>query len=312
MHRRVHNGRTLIRSQDVPVVHSRQGVSQFYLMPQDDDLSLTQWSMFVRDLSEPGGRHRHQGGIALFVLAGDGHTTVNERRVDWSQHDVVYLPIVPGGLDHQHFSDTKAGSAQFMGIIYEPLIAGMGAEITQLDPNASSRPPAPLEPVWDDNPNAPAPLSWGSVTPTLSGLVAIRENQRRAIRVPPVIRERDLTPDDNEFGRLRWYAHPAKPEFAGTAPFLLFTQELEAGQTSRVLACPGNGFLFVLEGRPIVRINDKVHECAANDLVCLPPRTDGVRVSVTAGGEESSLVLIAMANLSGLAGVAMGSDFELM
>jgi hypothetical protein len=42
----------------------------------------------------------------------------------------------------------------------------------------------------------------------------------------------------------------------------------------------------------------------------VPPRRDGVTVGVRAGKQESRIV-VALANLSGLAGVAMGADLAL-
>jgi hypothetical protein len=44
--------------------------------------------------------------------------------------------------------------------------------------------------------------------------------------------------------------------------------------------------------------------------VCLPPRRNGITVGVTAAAEESRIVF-ALANLSGLVGVAMGADLAL-
>jgi hypothetical protein len=46
------------------------------------------------------------------------------------------------------------------------------------------------------------------------------------------------------------------------------------------------------------------------DIVCLPPRRNGITVSVRAGSEETRIV-IALANLSGLVGVAMGAELAL-
>ena len=57
LYRRAHYGKIHIRGSEVPVVDSRQGTSQFYIMPQFEELSLTQWVIFVRDhTGVPSGR----------------------------------------------------------------------------------------------------------------------------------------------------------------------------------------------------------------------------------------------------------------
>jgi gentisate 1,2-dioxygenase len=312
LHDRIQHGKTLVCSSDVPIVKSRQGVSQFYVMPQFEELSLTQWVVFLRDLSLPGGRHRHQGGIALFILEGDGYTVANDERLDWTRHDVVYLPIVHGGVDHQHFSARRGSETTFMGIIYEPLIEAMGAELSQLEPK-ESHPPSGSADVSEGEASRQSNRDAGqALTPTLHGLFEAHRQQRESMRIPTLIRSRDLAADDTEFGELRWYSHPALPGFGGTAPILLFTQRLEPGERTRTLVCPGNGFMFVLEGRPTIQIDGEVHGCRDRDLVCLPSRVEGVQVSVRADVAEPSLVLVALANLSGLGGFALGADLGLI
>ena len=81
LYRRAHYGKIHIRGSEVPVVDSRQGTSQFYIMPQFEELSLTQWVIFVRDhAGVPSGRHQHQGGITIFGVEGDGYSIVNGHR----------------------------------------------------------------------------------------------------------------------------------------------------------------------------------------------------------------------------------------
>ena len=104
--------------------------------------------------------------------------------------------------------------------------------------------------------------------------------------------------------------HPAAPGFAGTAPMFVFTQRLEAGQSSDLLTMPGNGYLYVLAGTPTVEVDDESFACERGDIVCLPPRRNGLTLGVRAGREESRVV-ISLANLSGLVGVAMGADLAL-
>ncbi|HYK97234.1 MAG TPA: hypothetical protein VEU77_02460 [Candidatus Acidoferrales bacterium] len=307
LYKRAHYGKLHIKRTDVPVVDSRQGTSQFYVMPQFEELALTQWVVFVRDhTGVPSGRHTHQGGITIFGVEGDGYSVVNGQRFDWTAEDAVLLPIVPGGLDHQHFRARDDRPSKFMGIIYEPLVVGLGAEMVQLEPQTR-------ESKWEaakagkavDRGVASAPSS-----PTLAGLIELRDRQRETLHPPALIRRADLPVDKNGFGELRWYVHPAAPGFAGTAPMFVFTQRLEPRQESELLTMPGNGYAYVLAGRPIIDVDDESFATERGDIVCLPPRRNGITVGVRAGGEETRIVF-SLANLSGLVGVAMGADYAL-
>jgi gentisate 1,2-dioxygenase len=291
----------------VPVIDSRQGTSQFYVMPQFEELALTQWVIFVRDhTGVASGRHTHQGGIAIFGIEGEGFSVVNGRRFDWSAEDAVLLPIVPGGLDHQHFQAREGVPSKFMGIIYEPLVVGLGAEMVQLEAQTHQTQwePAPATGPGGDS-------AWiAAAKPTLAGLFEMRERQRTALRPPALISRANLPVDETPFGELRWYIHPAAPGFAGTAPMLLFTQRLVPGRVTDLLATPGNGIMFVLQGDPTIELDGAPYACVKGDMVLVPPRRDGVTIGVRAGHQESRIV-VALANLSGLAGLAMGADLAL-
>lgn len=307
LYKRAHYGKVHIKGSEVPVVDSRQGTSQFYVMPQFEELALTQWVIFVRDhTGVPSGRHTHQGGIAIFAIEGEGFSVVNGRRFDWRAEDAVLLPIVPGGLDHQHFRARDDRPSKFMGIIYEPLVVGLGAEMVQLEAQTRQSDWEPARAAGAGGDGQPL----GPVAPTLAGLLELRERQRRALHPPALIRRDDLPADETGFGELRWYIHPAAPGFAGTAPMFLFTQRLAPGRETDHLATPGNGIMFVLQGDPAVEIDGQWYGCEKGDMVLVPPRRDGVTVGVHAGRQESRIV-VALANLSGLAGLAMGADLAL-
>jgi quercetin dioxygenase-like cupin family protein len=304
-YQRAHHGKTLVRGAEVPYHVSRQGASRFYVMPHFEELAISQWVVFVRYLKDhPNGRHRHQGGIALYALDGQGYSMVNGERYDWGAGDIVYLPLMPGGLDHQHFPAVPGEPATFMGIIYEPLIVGVGAEMTQLEPEEHGVGEASGAVA------AGSKVSVSDIEPTLAGLVALRDYQRRAIAIPPLIRGEELAVDETGFGRLRWYLHPGRAGFAGTSPTLVFSTELAAGQSTDGLKIPGNGFMYVLEGEAEITVGREQHHCVPTDMVCLPARRSGITTSIDAG-EEGAKVLVALANLSGLGGIALGADFAL-
>jgi len=91
---------------------------------------------------------------------------------------------------------------------------------------------------------------------------------------------------------------------------LIFTQRLDPGQSPDLLASPGNGLMYVLAGAPTIDVDGEPFATVRGDIVCLPPRRNGITVGVRAGREETRIV-IALANLSGLVGVAMGADLAL-
>jgi len=68
--------------------------------------------------------------------------------------------------------------------------------------------------------------------------------------------------------------------------------------------------MYVLAGEPTVDVDGESFACVRGDIVCLPPRRNGITVGVRAGREETRIV-IALANLSGLVGVAMGAELAL-
>jgi hypothetical protein len=193
-----------------------------------------------------------------------------------------------------------------MGIIYEPLIVAVGAEMTQLEPQELP------EGEVDDQATITGDTSEAiPVEPTLQGLIDLRERQREEIRLPMLIRGSELEVDSSGFGDLRWYLHPGRPGFAGTSPSLVFTVALAAGESTDELFTPGNGFMYVRDGTPKIGVDDEIHACVPGDMVCLPARRNGVRTWMEAPQTGDVNVLVAMANLGGLGGVALGADFTL-
>lgn len=99
-------GQKVIRSKDTPFEVNRQGIVRFYASqgPGFENLTNNNWSVFCHEIRQHSGRHRHQGGINLFVTQGKGYSVVNGKRYDWSEGDLILLPILKGGCEHQHFN----------------------------------------------------------------------------------------------------------------------------------------------------------------------------------------------------------------
>ncbi len=128
-------GRKLIKGKEIPFKLSRQGISRWYVTdvpPTPPDAVHYNWSLFVQQI--PGGarsgRHVHQGGLNIFILKGQGYTVVNGVRHDWSAGDLVVLPIIKGGVEHQHFNPTDK-PYRWLALIYNPYYKIMGKTFEQ-------------------------------------------------------------------------------------------------------------------------------------------------------------------------------------
>lgn len=97
-------GKKIIKAKDVPFEINRQGIVRFYCASGFKDLTNDDWRIFCHEIRQHSGRHKHQGGINLFVIKGKGYSVVNGQRYDWSEGDLIVLPIKKGGVEHQHFN----------------------------------------------------------------------------------------------------------------------------------------------------------------------------------------------------------------
>src|SRR5436305_10901692 len=78
-------GPVVIRGDDRPFQQTRQGRLKFYLCRGiTTDVPLKDWHCFVLDVQRHSGKHRHQGGLAIFVLEGEGYSVVDGERIDWT------------------------------------------------------------------------------------------------------------------------------------------------------------------------------------------------------------------------------------
>ncbi len=100
-------GPIVLRGDEMEVFQARQGKLKFFMDPvfaPFKDRPLQQWRVFMHTITTKSGKHTHQGGLLIFVIEGKGYSIVNGERWDWEKGDLVLLPLVPGGVEHQHFN----------------------------------------------------------------------------------------------------------------------------------------------------------------------------------------------------------------
>ncbi|MDB5216315.1 MAG: gentisate 1,2-dioxygenase [Myxococcaceae bacterium] len=79
---------------------------------------------------EPGqatSKHRHTYETILYVIEGEGFSTIEDRRVEWREGDAVYIPVWAW---HQHTS-TSAGPCRYLACENAPLLQNLGAAIRE-------------------------------------------------------------------------------------------------------------------------------------------------------------------------------------
>jgi mannose-6-phosphate isomerase-like protein (cupin superfamily) len=115
-------GRIVLRGADLQWQQTRMGRLGFYVnRAADTGSALQQWLVFQHDIRTHSGKHRHQGGLAIFVLEGEGYTEVDGERIDWAAGDLILLPIKPNGVEHQHFNRHADRPCKWIAFIYMPL-----------------------------------------------------------------------------------------------------------------------------------------------------------------------------------------------
>ena len=125
-------GKIVIRGAERPMEESRQGFLKYYLSRESvKDSALKDWSVFLHDIRRHSGKHKHQGGLAIFVVEGEGYTVVNGERIDWEAGDLILLPLTADGCEHQHFNRHADKSCKWLAYIYKPMHDEVASYIEQ-------------------------------------------------------------------------------------------------------------------------------------------------------------------------------------
>jgi gentisate 1,2-dioxygenase len=113
---------------------TRQGRLLFYLHPDvHKDTPLQDWLVFSLDIKTHSGKHRHQGGLAIYVLEGKGYTIIDGERVDWEAGDLLLLPFKPEGVEHQHFNTDPGKPCRWVAFVNLPIMDHVAMEVSQVE-----------------------------------------------------------------------------------------------------------------------------------------------------------------------------------
>ncbi len=130
---RAFNGKVVIHPDEVPWEPTRQGKLQTFICREADTGSvLNDWVVFIHDIKTHSGKHRHQGGLVIYVLEGEGYTVVDGERHDWEAGDLLLLPVKPGGVEHQHFNKDDARPAKWIAFISAQLFEWGASDMVQI------------------------------------------------------------------------------------------------------------------------------------------------------------------------------------
>ena len=128
-------GQVVVKPSDREFFLTRQGRLMYHLNPEiHKDTPLQDWRVFSHDLKTQSGKHRHQGGLVIYVITGKGYSVVDGERVDWQAGDLLLLPIKPGGVEHQHFNlQPEKGPALWAAFINLPLHEYVASDLRQVE-----------------------------------------------------------------------------------------------------------------------------------------------------------------------------------
>ena len=127
-------GPVVIQESDREFQMNRQGRLLYFLDPiQHKDTPLQDWMVFMNDIRTHSGKHRHQGGLVIYVIEGRGYSIVDGERKDWEAGDLLLLPIKPEGVVHQHFNLEQGKRCIWIAFINMPVMDHVAMECTQIE-----------------------------------------------------------------------------------------------------------------------------------------------------------------------------------
>lgn len=97
----------VIKGNQLPLERNKQGLIRWYMHPSLKDTAIRSLIFFVQEIpfGSRSGRLKFQGGQAIYVWQGKGHTILDGVRYDWEAGDAINLPLRRDGIIVQHFND---------------------------------------------------------------------------------------------------------------------------------------------------------------------------------------------------------------
>jgi quercetin dioxygenase-like cupin family protein len=128
------NGPIVIKKSERQVFMARQGRLRFFLDPLFyPEVPLLHWRVFTHEIRTKSGKHRHQGGLLIYVLEGRGYSVVEGERMDWEKGDLVLLPLNPNEVEHQHFNLDPEKPSLWAAFIHLPTQEYLASDLQQME-----------------------------------------------------------------------------------------------------------------------------------------------------------------------------------
>ncbi|MBI4320780.1 MAG: cupin domain-containing protein [Chloroflexi bacterium] len=137
---RAFKGRIVIPADEQRWEKTRQGqIKYFIARGADTNSALRDWVVFIHDIRLHSGKHRHQGGLVIYVIEGEGYTEVDDEKFEWEAGDLLLLPIKEGGVVHKHYNKRPGENCKWMAFIYRPFGDELGSYIEQKENSSEYR-----------------------------------------------------------------------------------------------------------------------------------------------------------------------------
>ncbi len=314
-------GNLLVRSTDRSFESSRQGnLKRYVTFDFTPDTALINWSVFLNDVREHSGRHKHQGGLVLFVIEGSGGTDIDGKMFSWKRGDLITLPVRPGGIEHQHFNEKRGEICRWVAFYYRPFEDWVCHTMTHVrdiksEPARTSihedEPPPKAEtgevllPRFHSRPEESAQRNL------FAALEEWRDAQRRTRQGASCIRSGDRLPwEINRHGIMRWYLHPLFL-YTGLRNFSAYLQCIPPGSKSGKQQHPGDKVFFFVKGKGHTVVDGASYSWGTEDLLMLPIRPNAVTYQHFNDDAEAPAFLFACEpSLAFIFDLDRGSAFE--
>lgn len=323
--RRQMNGRIVIHGDELAYQLARQGRLKHYMSPAITDTALDNWSVFEQDIERHSGRHRHQGGILIYVIEGEGTTEVNGELLDWQADDLLLLPIRPEGVSHQHFNRNTSKRCRWIAFSNKIIKDYIFHFITQLAeaPFLTGKPLDIQEIVEKGNSHGDwkTRVADGQVslvthpdelasTNLFEKLLEMRDQMRaRQAKATWLIRGKELPWELNAHGKMQWYLHPCIA-YSVLQTHLFYRQDIPIGSQSGRQRHGGDKIFFILQGTGYTAIDGIRHNWKENDVVLLPLRSKGVVYQHVNTGKEAVTLIGVELNMIQMIGLDRQAGFE--